>query len=277
MSNFNILKVSEKHIKKDVLLIENNDLFYHVFDEKDLPSDITNITLKSQKDVDFVVVLRTKSPLITYNIAPYTRGKIIFVCENEDVKTSREIHLQEGAEIDLIVPDFSAGNRALNIETKLLGKGARSNWHLSSYSQNNDKKVFKISFSHFADKSFADMHNYGVVLDQSTLIFTGDSTIYEAVKGAETHQTARIIVFDEGSTAQADPILNIYHNDVIAASHAATVGRVNAEHLYYLNSRGLTELEAKQLITKGYLLPIINYIDDEEFKEKFIAQLEGVI
>ena len=55
------------------------------------------------------------------------------------------------------------------------------------------------------------------------------------------------------------------------------MGRVNAEHLYYLNSRGLTELEAKQLITKGYLLPIINYIDDDTLKERFIAELEGVI
>ena len=121
------------------------------------------------------------------------------------------------------------------------------------------------------------MQNYGVVLNQSTLIFTGDSTIYEDVKDAETHQTARIIVFDEGSKAQADPILNIYHNDVVAASHAATVGRVNAEHLYYLNSRGLTELEAKQIITKGYLMPILGLIDDDGLKEKFTNLLEGVI
>ncbi|MFA7449342.1 MAG: SufD family Fe-S cluster assembly protein [Bacilli bacterium] len=277
MSKFNQLKVSEKHLENGVLTLSNNDVYYQILDENDLPKTANSITLKSQKDIDFVIVLRSKAMLITYVIDKYTRGKIVFVCENEDVVINREIHLLEGVEIELIVPDFSAGNRMFNIETKLLGERAKANWHLSSYSQNTDKKVFKISFSHFGAKSYADMQNYGVVLDQSTLIFTGDSTIYEEVKGAETHQTARIIVFDEGSVAQADPILNIYHNDVIAASHAATVGRVNAEHLYYLNSRGLTELEAKQLITKGYLLPIINFIDDDGLKERFIAELEGVI
>lgn len=278
MSNFKPLDISKvKTLNEGEILIENNLLFGHILDEKNLSNSTSKVVLKSPKDIDFVVILRSNDSLITYEVAKYTRGKIIFFCENESVLAKREIHLLEGAEVELIMPDFSAGDRTLNIETKLLGVNAKANWHLASFSLNNDKKIFKISFSHYAAKSFADMQNYGVVLNESTLIFTGDSTIFEEVKGAETHQTARIIVFDEGSHAQADPILNIYHNDVIAASHAATVGRVNAEHLYYLNSRGLTENEAKLLITKGYLLPILKHIDDDELKGKFTALLEGVI
>lgn len=277
MRNFSPLIIKEKAVTNNVLTLSNNDLINHLFDEKDLSENINKIILKSDKNINFVVVLRTNSELITYEVAPFTHGKIVFIFENESVHANREIILNEGAEIELIVPDFTAGNRTLNMRTKLIGDRARADWHLSSFSLHTDKKKFVISFAHFGHDSYADMHNYGVVLDQSTLIFTGDSTIYEKVKGAETHQTARIIVFDEGSVAQADPILNIYHNDVIAASHAATVGRVNAEHLYYLNSRGLTELEAKQLITKGYLMPILDYIDDDGLKSQLTGLLEGVI
>ena len=125
--------------------------------------------------------------------------------------------------------------------------------------------------------SNADMKNYGVLLDGGTLIFSGNSTIYEDVKGAETHQTARIIVFDPDGKAEANPNLNIYHNDVIAASHAATVGKVNDEHLYYLGSRGLDEFDAKKLITKGYLQPIIELIDDDTLKDKLLHDLEGIL
>lgn len=277
MSSFPLLNVSEKVIKNNTLTLTNNDLNNHVFDERTLEENISKISLNSTKDVDFVVILRSNSNLITYEFAPYMRGKVVFIFENEDVNAKRELVLNEGSELSLIVPDFNEGSRTLNITTKLIGARAKALWHLSSFSLNNDAKKFIISFAHYGDETFADMHNYGVVLDQSTLIFTGDSTIYEKVKGAETHQTARIIVFDEGSVAHADPILNIYHNDVIAASHAATVGRVNAEHLYYLNSRGLNELEAKQLITKGYLMPILVHIDDEELKESLTKRLEGVI
>lgn len=277
MSTFKALNVSEKHVKNDVLTLQNNELINSIFDENSLPSTVTKIVLNSTKNIDFVVILRGNDSLVTYEVSPFVRGKIIFICENETVKAKREIILQEGAEIHLLMPDFYEGSRTLNIVTKLVGRGAKAKWNLASVSLSKDQKKFNISFAHYGADSYADMHNYGVVLDTSTLIFTGDSTIYEKVKGAETHQTARIIVFDEGSVAHADPILNIYHNDVIAASHAATVGRVNAEHLYYLNSRGLTENDAKQLITKGYLMPILDHIDDEGLKDNFMAVLEGVI
>lgn len=277
MSQFKNLNSLSQYIKDGVLTLTNHDLMGHIFDEKNIPDHVSKVILKSQKDIDFVIVLRSKSHLIIYEVAPFTKGKILFYCENESVEIKREIVLLDGAQLKMIVPDFTAGSRLITIETKLIGIDSRANWHLASFSINEDKKKFKISFSHYGAKSFADMQNYGVVLNQSTLIFTGDSTIYEDVKGAETHQTARIIVFDPGSRAQADPILNIYHNDVIAASHAATVGRVNAEHLYYLNTRGLTENEAKQLITKGYLMPILSDIDDEGLHQKFARLLEGVI
>lgn len=277
MSVFKALLINKMNINDDTLILSENDTVYHIFDENDLPTSVTKVILKSSKDIDFVVVLRQNKKFITYELAPYTRGKVMFMCSEENLSIDREIILLEGAEVKLIMPDFHNGNRKVNIETKLSERKARAEWHLATYSQNIDKKVFNISFSHFGNESFADMHNYGVVLNASTLIFTGESTIFENVKGAETHQTARIIVFDENSHAEANPILNIYHNDVVAASHAATVGQVNTEHLYYLKSRGLTEKEAKLLITKGYLMPILNYIEDKVLKENCITMLERVL
>ena len=58
----------------------------------------------------------------------------------------------------------------------------------------------------------------------------------------------------------------IDENDV-EASHAAVVGKINEEHIFYLCSRGLGEEEAKRLITLGYLNPIIAYFDDQRIKE----------
>ncbi len=277
MRDYPLLTLTENVQKGDTLFFNGKMLNGTIFDEKNIPAGISKISLNSTKEVDFVVILRKNEQLLTYIIEPYTKGKIVFVFEKEDVIATREIVMREGSELILLMPDFNAGKRQVKVKTILTEKYSRVVWKLSSFSLNKDQKKFSISFAHYGQSSFADMYNYGVVLNESTLIFTGDSTIYEEVKGAETHQTARIIVFDEGSVAQADPILNIYHNDVIAASHAATVGRVNAEHLYYLNSRGLNELEAKQLITKGYLMPILAEINDAGLKEELTHVLEGVI
>ncbi len=277
MREFPLLKVDKNSIKGDTFSLETKSLNGFVFDEKSIPDNVSKISVNSTKEVNFVVIMRAKEQLITYIIEPYTKGKIVFIFEKEDVVATREIVMKEGSNLTLLMPDFNGGKRQVKVKTILAEKRSKVVWKLSSFSLNADQKKFAISFAHYGQESFANMYNYGVVLNTSTLIFTGDSTIYDNVKGAETHQTARIIVFDEGSIAQADPILNIYHNDVIAASHAATVGRVNAEHLYYLKSRGLSELEAKQLITKGYLMPILEEISDLGLKEELNNVLEGVI
>ncbi len=81
------------------------------------------------------------------------------------------------------------------------------------------------------------------------------------------------MVFDEACKGIAKPILKIDEND-IEASHAAVVGRINEDHLFYLTSRGLTEAEAKELITLGYLKPILNGFDDEEMKEEISKLIE---
>ena len=70
------------------------------------------------------------------------------------------------------------------------------------------------------------------------------------------------------------PILKIDEND-IEASHAAVVGKINDEHIFYLTSRGLSEEEAKRLITLGYLKPIMTGFADDEMKNEIEALIEG--
>ena len=81
------------------------------------------------------------------------------------------------------------------------------------------------------------------------------------------------MVFDALSNGIAKPILKIDEND-IEASHAAVVGKINDEHLFYLTSRGLTEADAKQLITFGYLKPIMNGFIEDEIKEEISTLIE---
>ena len=82
------------------------------------------------------------------------------------------------------------------------------------------------------------------------------------------------MVFDETSNGIAKPILKIDEND-IEASHAAIVGKINDEHIFYLTSRGLTEEEAKRIMTLGYLKPIMVGFVDDEIKEEIEKLIEG--
>ena len=74
------------------------------------------------------------------------------------------------------------------------------------------------------------------------------------------------------SHGEADPVLLIEDNDV-NAGHAASIGQVNPDQLYYLQSRGLTLMEAEILLTKGFLLPVIEKFPDQHLRERTINEL----
>lgn len=169
--------------------------------------------------------------------------------------------LKKKAKLKAIVADFSNGEAKMNAKILLNEEGANATWDLASLATKKDKKQFDISFIHNKGNTKADMNNYGVALNASRLVFSGINHIKEKAKKSNTNQNAKIIVFDKDASGKANPILRIDENDVLA-SHAAVVGRLNDEHLFYLKSRGLTEEEAKALIVSGYLKPIAKNFDD---------------
>jgi Fe-S cluster assembly protein SufD len=62
----------------------------------------------------------------------------------------------------------------------------------------------------------------------------------------------RVLLLSQNATAEAVPNLEIEANDV-KCSHAATIGQIDQEQLFYLQSRGLTTAQAKSLIAQGFL------------------------
>ena len=125
-------------------------------------------------------------------------------------------------------------------------------------------------------KTVAHINNYGVTRDESKLFFSGICHIINGAHESKAHQNSKIMVFDEHSDAVAKPILKIDDND-IEASHAAVVGKISDDHMFYLTSKGLSENEARELITYGYLKPILNGFDDEKLQERISSLIEGGI
>lgn len=182
------------------------------------------------------------------------------------------VKVRSGASLVAAFADFSSGEGKLTVRVEL-EEGASLEWHLASLSSGSDQKVFDISAYHLAPSSTAVVSNYGIAKNGGRLTFTGVSKIERGAKGSDTRQEAKIIVFDAGSDGKCSPVLKIDENDV-NASHGASVGRLNDDHLFYLLSRGLAEDEARRLITMGYLKPVLIYFDDQGLKQELNKAIE---
>ncbi|OIK99040.1 hypothetical protein ATW86_05740 [Oenococcus oeni] len=75
------------------------------------------------------------------------------------------------------------------------------------------------------------------------------------------------------ATGDANPILLIDENDV-EAGHAASIGRVSPEQLYYLMSRGLTVDRARQLLVKGFFDDLLDRLPIDNLRVELDQALE---
>ena len=228
------------------------------------------------KGTGLITLLELGDPddiLVEYNLDDYSRVNHSMASFGSNKTVNYQINLGEYSEYRGALADFSYSKKQFNFVCNLNKVYAKANWNLASLATEKDDKTFYVSFYHHAKHTYAKMENYGVCEDESKLNFFGTSSIERGAKTSATHQSAKIMVFDEKCKAKASPILCIDENDV-EASHAAVVGQINEDHIFYLTSRGIPEDEAKKLITLGYLNPILNYFDDEETLNDIKASIE---
>ena len=105
----------------------------------------------------------------------------------------------------------------------------------------------EFTISHFASRTDSNLKFKTVVKDKSHHIFTGNLYIPKASFHVTASQVNNNLTMSRTARAESMPKLEVFADDV-KCSHGATVGEVNAEQLFYLMSRGLTENESRFLI-----------------------------
>jgi Fe-S cluster assembly protein SufD len=91
--------------------------------------------------------------------------------------------------------------------------------------------------------------------------------IEEAAKGTSANQTNRNLTLSEGAWAESVPNLDIRNNDV-RCSHASTVGPIDEEHRYYLESRGVPPEVAERLVVLGFFDEVLNRLPDGDIVDE---------
>jgi Fe-S cluster assembly protein SufD len=102
-------------------------------------------------------------------------------------------------------------------------------------------------------------------------VWVGDVLIGPDAAGTDSYEQNRNLVLSEGTRADSIPNLEIETGDILGAGHASATGRFDDEQLFYLQSRGITEDEARRLVVLGFLTEIIQKIGSAELEERLIA------
>lgn len=90
--------------------------------------------------------------------------------------------------------------------------------------------------------------------------WVGNALILPTAPNTDSYELNRNLVLTPGAVAQSEPQLEIENGNIIGAGHASSVGRFDDEQLFYLESRGIPEQEARKLVVRGFFGELIGEI-----------------
>jgi len=129
---------------------------------------------------------------------------------------------------------------------------------------------------HFQPNSVSDLFIKSVLFDESKFNYRGLIKIEKNAQKSNAYQKNQNLLMSPSAWADSRPYLEILANDV-RCTHGATIGRVDEQQLYYLATRGLSEIEATKLIVSGFYQEILDRIPNREIQIKLKKRLDSKI
>jgi Fe-S cluster assembly protein SufD len=118
---------------------------------------------------------------------------------------------------------------------------------------------------HVAPNCTSDLLYKGALRDHSRAVYSGWVHVRKDAQKTVAMQTSRNIVLSEHAKADAIPNLEIEANDV-RCGHAASVGPVDEDTIFYLTSRGIPRAEAERLIVTGFFQEVLDRVQIEQVR-----------
>ncbi|MET3557780.1 Fe-S cluster assembly protein SufD [Streptococcus rupicaprae] len=186
---------------------------------------------------------------------------------------SRRGRLANDATIDWALGVMNEGDVIADFDSDLVGNGSHSDLKVVGLSSGRQVQGIDTRVTNHGNHSIGHILQHGVILERGTLTFNGIGHILRGAKGADAQQESRVLMLSDKARSDANPILLIDENDV-TAGHAASIGQVDPEDMYYLMSRGLDRATAERLVVRGFLGAVITEIPVKSVREEMIAVLE---
>ncbi len=156
---------------------------------------------------------------------------------------------------DATLQSFTAGlgGRYARVRTDsaLVGQAGRTSLLAAYLGTGEQVHDFRTLQDHDAPRTESQLLFKGAVADTARSVYSGLIQIRKGARGSNAMQTNHNLVLSEGAHADSVPNLDIDENDV-RCSHASTVGPIDEEQRYYLETRGIAPAVAERLIVLGF-------------------------
>ncbi|WEL19375.1 Fe-S cluster assembly protein SufB [Candidatus Nanohalococcus occultus] len=159
----------------------------------------------------------------------------------------------------------------------LNGEGAKANHITISYAGEDQDIDTGAKVVHNAPNTSSTIESKSISQENGRTNYRGLVRIAEGAENSKTSIECDALMFDKEATSDTEPYIEAKEDDVEIA-HEATVGKIGDEEIHYLQSRGIEEEEAKEMIVRGFIEPIAKELPLEyavELNRLIQLEMEG--
>jgi Fe-S cluster assembly protein SufD len=160
--------------------------------------------------------------------------------------------LSEESSLEIFISSHGIVAHRLELEIQLKGEGSSATTEIIHEGRQNQIFDSRTLQHHIAGHTESHLKIKNALDDRAQSIFGGKIIIAESAVGAKASQKNQNLMLSEKTLAHSLPELEIRSKD-IECSHGATVMPLDAEILFYMNSRGMDTVTAKQILKKSFL------------------------
>ncbi|MEO5685612.1 MAG: Fe-S cluster assembly protein SufD [Chitinophagaceae bacterium] len=111
----------------------------------------------------------------------------------------------------------------------------------------------------------------GIMNDKSTAVFNGKIFVQRDAQKTNAYQSNKNILLSADASVNTKPQLEIFADDV-KCSHGCTIGQLDEEGMFYLQSRGISETIARSLLVHAFAIDILEHVKPLQIRE-YVNQL----
>jgi Fe-S cluster assembly scaffold protein SufB len=240
-------------------------------------SNVTyNLEIAKNVHISIIEILeKSKSQAeIRANIQVHEQASLLLTSinqEDSELNYSRHFYINKNAIIKLIDLDLQEIIGYKNTTVDLLENAAQFYYHGLNILNKNSCFQSNLIINHKAEHSISTQNFRGLFGNRAKALFLGKVIVHKNAANSEARQLYRAILVSAEAKAEVRPELEIYNHD-IAASHGATIGELDKNALFYLQSRAIPLLQAKKMLLLGTSNEIVAALPNDAVKP-FLREL----
>ncbi|MEO6155566.1 MAG: Fe-S cluster assembly protein SufD, partial [Thermomonas sp.] len=218
----------------------------------------------------------TRSEIVLGNGARLTHARV----QDEAVRATgflrTDATLAADAQYTRIDLELGGGLSRHELNVLLQGNGSRVNADGVLLADGRRHLDTRLGIEHSGRDTVCALRWRGLASQRGKAVFHGGITIHAGADGSEADLSNRNLLLSADAEIDTQPVLEI-HADEVKAAHGATVGQLDPTALFYLRSRGLTEADARRLLTAAFCREIVTAVDDASLRAQLDASLERAL